>query len=62
MTHIVSDFVERVRRLRRQTERRAAVAKPVAAAQKKSAARPRFADHVIPHKHADNHHLRNSQF
>ena len=62
MTHIVSDFVERVRRLRRQTQRRAAVPKPVAATGKTPAFRPRFADQVIPHKRADDHHLRSSQF
>jgi hypothetical protein len=62
MTHIVTDFVERVRRLRRQTERRAAVPKPVAVAEKKSAFGLRFADQVIPHKRVDDHHLRSSQF
>ena len=62
MTYIVSDFVERVRRLRRQTERRGAAPKSVAATEKKPAVGPRFVDQVIPHKRADDHHLRSSQF
>jgi len=62
VTYIVTDLVERIRKLRRQTDRRSAAPNPVVAVGKKPAFVPRLVDQVIPHKRADDHHLRSSQF